>query len=75
MGVQWEFGFSRYKLVYTRWTNNKVLLYNSENYIQYPLIFHNGEEFEKECIYMYNSISLSSSRNEPNIVNHLYFDF
>ena len=42
-----EFGFSRYKLVYTRWINNKVLLYNSENYIQYPLIIHNGEEFEK----------------------------
>jgi len=44
-GVQWEFGFSRYKLVYTRWINNKVLLYNPGNYIQYPLIIHNGKEY------------------------------
>ena len=24
------------------------------NYIQYPVINHNGKEYEKECIYMYN---------------------
>ena len=28
-------------------------LYSTENYIQYPVISHNGKEYEKECIYMY----------------------
>ena len=25
-GIKWEVGVSRYKLVYTEWINNKVLL-------------------------------------------------
>ena len=28
-GMEWEFGISRCKLVYTRWINNKVLLYST----------------------------------------------
>ena len=28
---------------------NKVLLYSTGNYIQYPVINHNGKEFEKKC--------------------------
>ena len=51
-GLDWEFGISRCKLVYTEWINNKVLLYSTGNYIQYPVINHNGKEYEKE--YMYN---------------------
>ena len=36
--------------------NNKVLLYSTGNYIQYPVINHNGKEYEKiTCIYMYNN--------------------
>ena len=27
--------------------NNKVLLYNTENYIQYPMINHNGKKYFK----------------------------
>ena len=53
-GKDWEFGISRCKLLYTGWLNNKVLLYSTGNYIQYPVINHNGKEYEKECIYMYN---------------------
>ena len=34
--------------------NNKILLYSTGNYIQYSVISHNGKEYEKECIYMYN---------------------
>ena len=52
-GYEWEFGVSRCKLLY-QWINNKVLLYNTGNYIQYPEINHNGKEYEKECIYVYN---------------------
>ena len=45
-----EFGVSRCKLAYTGWINNKVLLGNTEDYIQYPVINHNGIEYERECI-------------------------
>ena len=48
--VDWEFGVSRCKLLYTEWINNKILLYSTGNYIQYPEINHNGREYEKECM-------------------------
>ena len=55
MGVMdWEYGVSRHKLLYIEWINNKVLLYSTGNYIQYPGIDHNGIEYKTECIYMYN---------------------
>ena len=37
-GMHWEFGISRCKLLYIEWINNKVLLYSTGNYIQYPII-------------------------------------
>ena len=43
-GMDWEFGTSRCKLLYTGWINNKVLLYSTGNYIQYLVINHNGKE-------------------------------
>ena len=49
-GMEWEFGISRCKLLYIEWINNKVLLCSTGNYIQYPVINHNGKEYEKECI-------------------------
>ena len=52
-GLDWELGISRCKLVYIEWINNKVLLYSAENYIQYPVIKHNGKEYEKGYIYIY----------------------
>ena len=51
-GKDWEFGINRCKLVYIGWINNKVLLYSTGNYIQYPVINHNGKEYEKECTYV-----------------------
>ena len=44
-GMEWEVGVSRCKLLYAGWINNKVLLYSTENYIQYPMINHNGKEY------------------------------
>ena len=44
-GKEWEVGVSRCKLLRTGWINNKVLLYSTENYIQYPMINHNGKEY------------------------------
>ena len=51
-GEDWEVGVSRCNLLYTGWTNNKVLLYNTENYIQYPMINHNGKIYFKKRIYV-----------------------
>ena len=51
--MDWEFGISRYKLLYTGWVNN-MLLYSTKNCIQYPMINHNGKEYEKEYICMHN---------------------
>ena len=48
--MEWEFGVSRCKLLYREWINNKDLLYNTGNYIQYPVINHSGKEYEKECV-------------------------
>ena len=48
----WELGISRCKLLYIGWINNKVLLYSTGDYIQYPVINHNGKEYKKN-IYMY----------------------
>ena len=52
-GTEWEFGVSRFTLLYIEWINNKVLLYSTENYIQSPMINYNGKEYKKVCIYMY----------------------
>ena len=52
-GMEWEFGISRYKLLYIEWINNKALLYSTGNYIQYSVINHNGKEYEKECVFIY----------------------
>ena len=42
-----EFRIRRCKPVYIGWINNKVLLYSTGNYIQYPVINQNGKEYEK----------------------------
>ena len=50
-GYDWEFGISRCKLLRIEWINNKDLPYSTENYIQYPVINHNGKENKKRmCI-------------------------
>ena len=47
--MEWEFGISRWKLLYTKgitrsycvaWRTN-----NTENYIQYPMKNHNGKDY------------------------------
>ena len=39
-------GVKRCKVLYIAWIN-KALLYSTGNYIQYPMIKHNGKEDEK----------------------------
>ena len=49
--LDWAFETSRCKLLCREWTNNKVLLYRTGNYIQYPVANQYGKEYEKN-IYM-----------------------
>ena len=44
--MEQKVGVSRYKLLYTVWVNNKVLIYSTKNYVQCPMRNHNG----KECL-------------------------
>ena len=45
--MKWKGELSRWKLLHIEWINNKVLLYSTENYIQYPMVTHNGKELLK----------------------------
>ena len=51
-GLNWEFGISRCKLVYTEWINKKFLLCSTGTYIHYLVINHKGKEYE-QYIYVY----------------------
>ena len=53
-GLDWEFGVGNCKLLHLKWINNKELIYSSGNYIQYPVINHNGKEYKKEHTHVYN---------------------
>ena len=57
-GKNWQLGISGYKLLYIGWINSKVLLYSTGNYIQYPVINHNGKEYFFKNVYMYITESL-----------------
>ena len=70
--MEWEFAISRCKLLHLEWINNKVLLYSSGNYIQYPATNHSRKEYEKECVYICITESVCYT-TETNIVNQLYF--
>ena len=46
-GMEWAFGVGRCKLLHLEWINNKVLLYSTGNYVQYPVMNHSGKEYKK----------------------------
>ena len=80
-GEQWERWIGILGLVeadlcrysYIEWMNNKVLLYSTGDYSQYPVINNNGKECKKECIYICIYITESlCCRAEITIVNQLY---
>ena len=50
-----------YQMQTSIYRNNKVLVYSTGNYIQYPVINYNGKEYDKECIYMCITESLCCS--------------
>ena len=62
-GMDWDFGISRGKPACIGWKNNKVLLYNTGNSIQYPMRNRNGKEYEKEYICITESLCCTEEIN------------
>ena len=48
--MDWEAGVSRCKLLHLEWINNKILLYDTRNYIQSPGIDCDEKNIKKECV-------------------------
>ena len=42
--------------IHIEWINQKVVFYSTGNYVQYPVIPHNGKEYEKEYIRITDSL-------------------
>ena len=61
--MELEIRVSRCELLYTEWINNKVLLYSIVDYILYPVINHNGKEYEKEHTCVTESLCCTSETN------------
>ena len=69
--MEWKVGFNRCKLLLIKWIDNKILLFSTENNIQYSMINQNGKEYKKECIYVYNLlcyIAIINQHCESNIL-------
>ena len=47
-----EFVISRYNLLYIKQINNKVLLYSTRSYTQYPIINQNGKDMKNNIHYI-----------------------
>ena len=62
-GKDWEFGISRFTLSYIGWINNKIQLYGTGNCSQYLVTNHNGKEYEKEYVYITDSICCTEENN------------
>ena len=69
-GKDWDFGISRCKLFYIVGINNKVPLYSTGNYIQYPMINHNGKGYEKEYICITESLCCTAEINTTLYINY-----
>ena len=68
-----EFGVGGCKLLHLGWISSRVLMDSTRNYIQYPVINHNGKQHKKERMYhVHNWVTLLDSRGWRNIINQLY---
>jgi len=56
-------------MLHTGWMDNRVLLWSTGNYIQYPVINHGRKEYGKE--YMCKRITLLYVRNQHSIINQV----
>ena len=72
---EWEDGVSRCKLLYIGWIKKKVPqgLTHTGDYIQYPVINHNGKEYIKKecvCVCVYIYIKLNHFAVQKKLTQH-----
>ena len=70
-GIEWEFGVSRCTLLYTELDHDKVPLYSTGKYIQYPGINHNGKKYE-ECVFIYTYMYIFMYICYMHMYNYMY---
>ena len=78
-GYELKVWVSRRKLFYIEWISNRTCCLAQETIFQYPVINHNGKEYEKECMYHLTNICITEPffctlENRYIIVNQLYFN-
>ena len=61
--MDWEFGTRKCKLLYTEWINKALSLYSTGKYTQYPVINQSGQEYEKEYIWITESLCCTTDIN------------
>ena len=61
MGRIGSLGLAEANYLYIGWINNKVLLYSTGNYIQYPVTNHNGKEYMCVCVYVSMYVYITES--------------
>ena len=69
-GMDQAFEVSRCKLLPLEWISNEIVLYSTRNYIK-TLVIEHDITWEKECIYLYDWVTLLNSRNWQNIITQL----
>ena len=73
-GMDWEFGIGRCELVYTGWINN-FLLYSIGNYIQYPVINHNGKIWKRTYMHITESLGAIAEIDITLQINYTWIKF
>ena len=57
-GMDGESGVGRYKLLYLEWISNGILLCSTGNYVQSPGVEHDGRQYKKKDVYMYDWVTM-----------------
>ena len=57
-GMDGEYGVGRYKLLYLEWISNGILLCSTGNYVQSPGVEHDGRQYKKKDVYMYDWVTM-----------------
>lgn len=70
--MDWEFGVGRYKLLYSEWINNKVLLYRTGELRQSLVINHNGREIFLN-VYIYMCLKIMWTSTLSLFISWIYF--
>ena len=67
-GRDWAFVISRCELLHREWINNRVLLRSTDT--QCLVRNQNGKDYEKECVFVYNWVTLLQRLTQTSYTNY-----